>query len=70
RSRKRQMCIRDSPKIALFSSGYRNRFGHPKPKILERYRQRNVRIWQTVDKGAISLRVLNDGISAIKPDRF
>jgi len=52
-----------NPKIALFSSGYRNRFGHPKPKVLERYRQRNVMIWQTVDKGAISLRVLNDGIS-------
>lgn len=52
-----------NPKIALFSVGYRNRFGHPKPKVLEAYRKRNVRIWQTVEKGAISLRVLNDGIS-------
>ncbi len=52
-----------NPKIALFSVGYKNRFGHPKPKVLEAYRKRNVTIWQTVEKGGISFRVLNDGIS-------
>jgi competence protein ComEC len=54
-----------NPKIALFAVGYRNRFGHPKPKVLEAYHQRNITTWQTVDKGAISIRVLNDGISEV-----
>jgi competence protein ComEC len=54
-----------NPKIALFAVGYRNRFGHPKPKVLEAYHERNITTWQTVNKGAISIRVLNDGISEV-----
>jgi len=30
------------PKIAVFQAGYRNRFGHPAPDVLERYRERGI----------------------------
>ena len=26
------------PKVAVFQAGYRNRFGHPAPEVVERYR--------------------------------
>jgi competence protein ComEC len=32
------------PRIAVFQAGYRNRFGHPAPDVLERYRERDIRI--------------------------
>jgi competence protein ComEC len=33
------------PSVALIQSGYRNRFGHPAPLVLDRYRERRMR-WQ------------------------
>jgi hypothetical protein len=32
------------PKIAVFQAGYRNRFGHPAPEVVARYRERSVAI--------------------------
>ena len=32
------------PKIAVFQAGYRNRFGHPAPDVVERYRSRGAAI--------------------------
>ena len=32
------------PRIAVFQAGYRNRFGHPAPDVLARYRERGIRI--------------------------
>ncbi len=32
------------PKVAIFQSGYRNRFGHPAPEVLARYRERGITI--------------------------
>jgi competence protein ComEC len=40
-----------SPKYAVFTEGYRNRFGHPKPAVVQRY----------VDHGAEILRSDTDG---------
>ncbi|GAC1607064.1 MAG: DNA internalization-related competence protein ComEC/Rec2 [Ramlibacter sp.] len=40
------------PRIALVQAGYRNRFGHPALPVLERYRQRQVRIVQSPQCGA------------------
>ncbi|HKX39620.1 MAG TPA: DNA internalization-related competence protein ComEC/Rec2, partial [Burkholderiaceae bacterium] len=31
------------PRVAVFQAGYRNRFGHPAPDVLERYRERGIR---------------------------
>lgn len=40
------------PHMALVQAGYRNRFGHPAPPVVERYRERGVRWVSTVDCGA------------------
>ncbi len=32
------------PSVAIFQAGYRNRFGHPAADVLERYRERGIRI--------------------------
>jgi len=41
-----------APHIALVQAGYRNRFGHPAPSVLERYAQRNVHLVDTAGCGA------------------
>ena len=33
-----------APSVALFQAGYRNRFGHPAADVLDRYRERGIRI--------------------------
>ena len=32
------------PKVAVFQAGYRNRFGHPAPDVLARYRERGIAV--------------------------
>lgn len=44
-----------SPEYALFAAGYRNRFGHPKDDVLDRYRERGSRIYRTDLDGAITV---------------
>ena len=43
------------PEIALFPSGYRNRYGFPKPVILDRYAEIHATVDQTGLSGAISV---------------
>ena len=40
------------PKIAVFQAGYRNRFGHPAPDVLERYLERGIAVHASPDCGA------------------
>ena len=40
------------PRWVLVQSGYRNRFGHPAPAVLDRYRQRGMRWVNSPDCGA------------------
>jgi competence protein ComEC len=40
------------PRAAVFQAGYRNRFGHPAPDVLERYRARGIEIHTSPDCGA------------------
>ena len=40
------------PRVAVIQAGYRNRFGHPAPDVLERYRARGVAVYTTPDCGA------------------
>ncbi len=59
-----------SPRFALISAGYRNRFGHPHPTVLERYRAINARILNTSEYGAISFEIQQGkGVSAPKLQR-
>ncbi len=46
---------RVSPSLALVSVGYRNRYGHPDPAVVRRYRERGVAIRRTDRCGAITL---------------
>jgi len=43
-----------SPEIAIFSTGYRNRFGFPKATIRQRYQQQHTALYNTASQGAIS----------------
>jgi competence protein ComEC len=46
-----------APRVALFPVGYRNRFGFPKPLVVERYRQRGVQLFDTAHHGALEIRL-------------
>jgi competence protein ComEC len=50
-----------SPSVAVISVGRGNRFGHPAPAVLERYRQAGAQIFRTDKDGAIE--VATDGRS-------
>ncbi|MCC6534150.1 MAG: DNA internalization-related competence protein ComEC/Rec2 [Burkholderiales bacterium] len=45
------------PDTAVFTAGYRNRFGHPRPEVLERYSIYGSRILRTDRHGALELDV-------------
>ncbi|HEX5633871.1 MAG TPA: hypothetical protein VFX50_11620, partial [Gemmatimonadales bacterium] len=45
-----------APGLALVSTGYRNRFGHPHPAVVQRYLDRGIVLRRTDEEGA--LRVL------------
>lgn len=46
---------RVSPRLAIVTSGYRNSFGFPKPDIIQRYRNRGIRVLNTANTGALTL---------------
>ncbi|MCF6336797.1 MAG: DNA internalization-related competence protein ComEC/Rec2 [Gammaproteobacteria bacterium] len=46
-----------SPTVALFPVGYRNRYGFPKAQIVQRYVDRQVRLFDTAQHGAIELQL-------------
>ncbi len=47
------------PQIAMVSVGMRNKFRHPAPEVMERYRARGVAVYRTDHRGAITL--VSDG---------
>jgi competence protein ComEC len=57
-----------NPDIALVAAGYRNRFGHPKDDVLDRYRAIGSRIYRTDHDGALLLEIAADG--AISARRY
>jgi len=46
-----------APRIALFATGYRNRFGHPRADVVARYSRANAQIMRTDQAGAIGVTV-------------
>ena len=46
-----------SPKIAIFASGYRNRYGLPSEVILQRYTQLSAKLYATGHHGAIEIKI-------------
>jgi competence protein ComEC len=52
------------PRLAIFTVGYRNRFGHPKPEIVERYKDAGSRMYRSDEDGAVLLAFGERGITA------
>ncbi len=44
------------PRVTLAQAGYRNRFNHPAPEVLERYRERGIAVLQSAYCGAATWR--------------
>jgi len=49
------------PDAVLFPVGYRNRFGFPRPAVVERYRQLQARLYDTAQDGAIEVYFSRNG---------
>ena len=49
------------PSIAVFTVGYRNRFKHPRPEVVERYRALQAQLMQSDEEGAIEMTVPSRG---------
>lgn len=45
------------PEYAIFTVGYRNRFGHPRPEVVARYRATGAKLFRTDESGAILIRM-------------
>jgi competence protein ComEC len=50
-----------APALAVFSAGWRSRFGHPHPQTVERYRTAGAKVRNTAEEGALSITVDADG---------
>src|SRR6267378_2280607 len=51
-----------APRHAVFAVGHRNRFGHPREDVLERYREAGSELLRTDTGGAIQLRFAPGGL--------
>ena len=49
-----------NPQVAIFQVGYRSRYGHPKPEVLDRYQQFRIKTLRTDMMGAITLQSKTD----------
>ena len=45
-----------SPRDAVFTTGFRNRWDFPRATVVQRYRDAGARLWNTADSGALSIR--------------
>ena len=52
------------PQTIIIPVGYRNRFRHPAPEVLERYRESGARVLRTDAHGAVTLRFTAAGVDA------
>ena len=56
------------PRYAIVPVGYRSRFGHPAPEVLERYRSAGVRLFRTDLDGAATVR-LGASLPSVEAER-
>jgi competence protein ComEC len=52
------------PELAVIPVGYRSRFGHPHPEVLERLAAAGARVLRTDLDGAVSVRLTAAGVAA------
>jgi competence protein ComEC len=55
-----EFIARVAPRIAVFTPGYRNRFGHPRPEVVARYRDAGVKTYRTDLDGALTFTFARD----------
>jgi len=53
-----------NPQVAVMTAGYRNRFGHPKKEVLERYREIGSTIYRSDRDGAVLIDFERGGMAA------
>lgn len=58
-----------APLYAIIPAGYRNQYGHPKPDIVERYKQAGINVLNTVQDGAITF-LLKETDTLSTPSRY
>jgi competence protein ComEC len=54
-----------APEWAVAQAGYRNRFGHPDPEVVARYRAQGIRLLRTDHSGALQWRFRADGRATV-----
>ena len=54
------------PVHAVFTVGYRNRFGHPKEAVLARYAAAGANVWRTDRDGAVTVKVEEGGTTVAR----
>ena len=47
---------------AVFAMGYRNRFGHPRPNVVQRYLERDTTLYRSDEDGAVEFDFAESGI--------
>lgn len=52
-----------SPRHIVIPVGHRNRYGHPHPEVMARYRALPASIWRTDRDGAVTLRLGREGVT-------
>lgn len=57
------------PRLVVFPVGYRNRFGHPRHEVLQRYRDVGARIYRTDRDGAVIVAIRTEGSISVTPYR-
>jgi competence protein ComEC len=54
------------PVHAVFTVGYRNRFGHPKEAVLARYAAAGASVWRTDRDGAVTMKLAEGGTAVAR----
>ncbi len=57
------------PRAVIFPVGYRNRFGHPHPEVVARYRSVNAALLRTDEDGAVTLTLAPGAPMRLEPYR-
>jgi len=57
------------PRLAVVSSGFQNRFNHPDSIVLDRYRERSVRVLNTASSGAVEVFFTRSGYQVMEARR-
>jgi competence protein ComEC len=52
-----------SPQFAVFPVGYLNRFAHPRPEVVARYREQGSRVVRSDESGAVGIVIEEQGVS-------